>query len=73
MDEARIRQQGFDNHGGGYEIYDNPFEKGSRHYDLWDEEWCIREAQVDMFKEFCPSVIQKGILPDSVPSLRYGS
>jgi hypothetical protein len=27
MDKARIRQQGFDDHAGGYEIYDNPFKK----------------------------------------------
>ena len=59
MNETKIRQQGFDDHGGGYEIYDNPFEKGSRHYDLWDEGWGIREAQIDMFKEFCPSVESK--------------
>ena len=59
MNEARIRQQGFDDHGGGYEIYDNPFEKGSRHYDLWDEGWGIREAQAEMFKEFWPSIESK--------------
>ena len=53
MDEARIRQQGFDDHYGGYEIYDNPFKKGSRRYDLWEEGWGIREAQAEMFQEFC--------------------
>ena len=59
MYEAKIRQQGFDDHGGGYEIYDNPFEKGSRRYDLWDEGWGIRETQAEMFKEFWPSVEAK--------------
>ena len=53
MNETKIQQQGFDDHGGGYEIYDNPFEKGSRRYDLWDEGWGIREAQAEMFQEFC--------------------
>jgi len=48
MNKAKIRQQGFNDHGGGYEIYDNPFEKGSLHYDLWDEGWHMRDAQSSM-------------------------
>ena len=55
MNKARIRQQGFDDHAGGYEIYDNPFQKGSLHYNLWDEGWGIREAQNEMFKGLDPA------------------
>ena len=55
MNKARIRQQGFDDHGGGYKIYDNPFEKDSLHYDLWDEGWGIRADQNEMFKDLDPA------------------
>ena len=49
MNKAKIRQQGFNDHGGGYEIYDNPFQKGSLHYDLWEEGWNMRDVQSSMF------------------------
>ena len=49
MNKAKIRQQGFNDHGGGYEIYDNPFTKGSLHYSLWEEDWGLRASQLDMF------------------------
>ena len=58
MNRAKIRQQGFDDHGGGYKIYDNPFEKGFEHHYLWEEGWSIREAQdemLEMFKDFDPA------------------
>ena len=56
MNEAIIRQQGFNDNASGHKFYDNPFEKDSLNYDLWDEGWGIREAQMDMFKELGPAV-----------------
>ena len=56
MNEARIRQQGFDDHGGGYQIYDNPYDAAFDPHYWWEEGWYIRENQKDMFKELEPAI-----------------
>ena len=53
MNKTKIRQQGFNDHGGGYKIWDNPYESSAQpeKLDLWEEGWKIREAQAAMFDD----------------------